>query len=202
MSIPYVLGEHQPFSCSPYLFSDKNKNTFFKRMMFDNAKPKIGLVWSGAIKLNESKYSNDRRNIDISYFKKFKFFENFEFYSLQKGEPAESLLKVCKKNGWNGPNIIDLTSYISDFSDTAALIDNLDLVISVDTSTAHLAGAMGKTVWLLNRYDTCWRWLDNNSEESILYPSIKIFRQPNHNYWETVIDKVFDELKNLQKSYI
>jgi len=66
---------------------------------------------------------------------------------------------------------------LNDFSDTAALIENLDLVITVDTSTAHLAGALGKPVWLMNRFDTCWRWFLGR-EDTPWYPTFRIFRQP------------------------
>jgi hypothetical protein len=77
---------------------------------------------------------------------------------------------------------------------------NLDLIISVDTSTAHLAAAMGKSVWLLNRYDTCWRWLDDGRTDSPWYPSIRLFRQPKPNDWESVINEVCVELKKLTSS--
>lgn len=64
-----------------------------------------------------------------------------------------------KRGNWDGPEIIDFTSQLKDFSDTAALMESLDLLITVDTSTAHLAGSLGKPVFILNRFDTCWRWL-------------------------------------------
>jgi ADP-heptose:LPS heptosyltransferase len=82
---------------------------------------------------------------------------------------------------------------LHNFSDTAALIENLDLVISVDTSTAHLAGAIGKPVWILNRRDSCWRWLlDRN--DSPWYPSAKLFRQRISSDWNKVMEDVKSEL--------
>ena len=72
------------------------------------------------------------------------------------------------RSKWHGPDIVDFTSLLDDFSDTAALIDNLDLVISVDTATAHLAGAMGKPVWILNRFDTDWRWLLGSERQPLV----------------------------------
>jgi ADP-heptose:LPS heptosyltransferase len=72
-------------------------------------------------------------------------------------------------------------------------VDQLDLVISVDTSVAHLAGALGKPVWLLNRYDTCWRWL-SAGDRSVWYPSMKIFRQRSAGEWDEVIARVQAEL--------
>ena len=89
----------------------------------------------------------------------------------------------------------DHTADIHDFADTAALIENLDLIISVDTSTAHLAGAMGKPVWLLNRFDTCWRWFLDR-EDSPWYPSMRIFRQPTPGDWTTVIQNVTAALRD------
>ena len=82
---------------------------------------------------------------------------------------------------------------LKDFSDTAALVMNLDLVIAVDTSTAHLAASLGKPVWLLNRYDTCWRWLLER-EDSPWYPSIKIYRQSTWGDWDGVMQKVRADL--------
>src|SRR5882672_11984440 len=80
-----------------------------------------------------------------------------------------------------------------DWTETAALIDALDLVISVDTAVAHMAGALGKPVWLLNRYNTDWRWLLNRSD-SPWYSSMRIFRQPKMNDWDTVVAAVRHEL--------
>jgi len=73
------------------------------------------------------------------------------------------------------------------------LIENLDLVISVDTSTAHLAGALGKPVWVLNRFDTCWRWLLER-DDSPWYPSLKLYRQESIGNWDSVVDKVKTDL--------
>ncbi len=88
---------------------------------------------------------------------------------------------------------------LHDFADTAALIDSLDLVISVDTSVAHLAGALGKPVWLLNRFDTCWRWL-HNRDDSPWYPSLRQFRQPALGDWDSVISRVRDALRRLAQT--
>jgi ADP-heptose:LPS heptosyltransferase len=74
------------------------------------------------------------------------------------------------------------------------LIEALDLVISVDTAVAHLAGALGKPVWVLNRFDACWRWLLDR-EDSPWYPTMRLFRQPAHGDWDSVIQKVVVELR-------
>ena len=88
----------------------------------------------------------------------------------------------------------DFTADLHDFEDTAALIVNLDLVISVDTAVAHLAGALGKPVWLLNRFDTDWRWLLNR-DDSPWYPTLRQFRQPHPGDWDSVICAARDALQ-------
>ena len=116
-----------------------------------------------------------------------------DFYSLQKGALAEAELTDLISMQWSGPHIRNYAADLKDFSDTAALIANLDLVISVDTSTAHLAAAMGKPTWILNRYDTCWRWLLNRTD-SLWYPSVKLYRQSKIGQWEDVINTVKNDL--------
>ena len=126
---------------------------------------------------------------------------NADFYSLQKGQPAESELSELKAAGWGGPEIKDFTDQLHDFSDTAALIANLDLVISVDTSTAHLAAALGKRVWILNRFDTCWRWLLDRPD-SPWYPTVTLFRQPAIGDWGSVIAEVTKKLSEIKMGSI
>ena len=118
--------------------------------------------------------------------------------SLQKGDPAESELVEVQKNGWDGPNIINYTSELNDFTDTAALIENLDLVIAVDTSTAHLAAALGKPTWILNRFDTCWRWLKER-KDSPWYPSVRLFRQQKQGGWDGVLSSMQVALNDITK---
>jgi ADP-heptose:LPS heptosyltransferase len=104
------------------------------------------------------------------------------FVSLQKG-PAGAEARAA------GFELLDPMDQARDFADTAALVANLDLVISVDTSVVHLAGAMGKPVFLLDRYDNCWRWLSGR-EDSPWYPTLRIFRQRRSGEWGPVIERV------------
>ncbi len=83
----------------------------------------------------------------------------------------------------------DWTDELTDFAETAALVETLDLVIGVDTAVVHLAGAMGKPVWLLNRFDTCWRWL-RDRDDSPWYPTLRQFRQTAPGDWESVVARV------------
>jgi ADP-heptose:LPS heptosyltransferase len=109
-------------------------------------------------------------------------------FSLQKGDGAKQAGKASTEL-----RLIDHTAEIDDFADTAALVSALDLVVSVDTSVAHLAGAMGKPVWLLSRRDGCWRWLLDR-DDSPWYPSMRIFRQESRGDWKPVVARVASEL--------
>jgi len=178
-----------PFS-SGYLTVDNNKITKWKKIIKfeNNDKLKVGIVWSGG----ENHTVNYVRNIsfkEIAHLSQF----DIDFISLQKGNSAESEIN---KNLWSNNNFYNFSNFIDDFSDTAALISMLDLVISVDTSVAHLAGAMGKKTWILNRYNTCWRWMINRVD-SPWYSSIKIFRQSQDKNWDTVIKDISSELYKL-----
>ncbi len=101
---------------------------------------------------------NERRNVPLAKLAALKGVD-VEFFSLQKGKLAEAELAELVSQNWDGPAIIDFTNELDDFADTAALMDNLDLIVTVDTSTAHLAGALGKPVWILVRFESDWRYL-------------------------------------------
>jgi ADP-heptose:LPS heptosyltransferase len=93
--------------------------------------------------------------------------------------------------------LIDLTADLTDFSDTAAMISHLDLVITVDTAVAHVAGAMGKTVWVLLPFVPDWRWM-RNREDSPWYPTMRLFRQKTMGDWADVMQRVAEALCTLQ----
>jgi hypothetical protein len=161
------------------------------KMQGDNSKLKVGLVWQG-----NPKHNNDmNRSIPFNYFSVFTQLSDITFYSLQKDKGSEQL-----KNLPIGMKFVDLTEEINDFSDTAALIENLDLTISVDTSVAHLAGALGKSVWTLIPYKKSdWRWMINR-EDSPWYPTMRLFRQPQRGDWNSVMERVSEELQKLISS--
>jgi len=112
--------------------------------------------------------------------------------SLQEPESHDKQLKPDQR-----VKVVDWMNEMKDFADTAALIACLDLVISVDTSVAHLAAAMGKPVWLLHRFAGCWRWL-RNREDSPWYPSMRIFTQKERGNWDEVLSRVLIELENTE----
>ena len=178
----------------PYLHVDQAKASVWAHKLGPKSRPRVGLVWSGGFRADrpDLKAVNERRNIPLAGLSPL-FRLNCDFYSLQKGEPAESELADLMASGWAGRNLIDHTGSLADFSDTAALIEQMDLVISVDTSTAHLAGALGKPVWIINRFDACWRWLLNR-HDSPWYPTARIYRQDAPGAWEPVIDRVVSDL--------
>jgi ADP-heptose:LPS heptosyltransferase len=117
--------------------------------------------------------------------------EGIHLYGLQKGDAASQAQEL------SGVFDVDnLGEEFTDFSDTAAAVESLDLVISVDTSVAHLAGAMGKPVWVLIPFAPDWRWMLER-EDSPWYPSMRLFRQPKRGEWDAVFQRVAGELHAL-----
>jgi hypothetical protein len=199
MSLPlaFKTNKNSIPNTTPYLKPQKAKDEYWKSKLSAIKRPKVGLVWSGGFRPNNPELwgVNQRRNIPFELMSKLNQ-EGIEFFSLQKGEGVESELKAHKERFWDTGNFHDYTELLINFSDTAALIYQLDLVISVDTSTAHLAGALGKPVWILNRYDNCWRWL-SEVETSDWYPSARLFRQKVAGEWGDLIHAARDQLYQL-----
>ncbi|HEY1922165.1 MAG TPA: glycosyltransferase family 9 protein, partial [Tepidisphaeraceae bacterium] len=134
-----------------------------------------GLVWSG----NAANRNDRNRSIPLSKFEPLAATNRFQFHSLQIAAPPAN----------TGIAVIDHSAELKDFADTAALIANLDLVISVDTAVAHLAAAMGKKVWLLLPFPPDWRWLLDRAD-SPWYPTVRLFRQTTPGEWESVIGEL------------
>jgi tetratricopeptide (TPR) repeat protein len=200
LSLPLLFGttlESIPASI-PYLDSDPLKKDNFQKFLGVSPLLKVGLIWNGGFRADapELWQINRRRNIEFDQMAALKDVPGVDFYSLQKGDPAESELRSRKDKAW--PNLINCVDLLNDFSDTAALMECLDLIISVDTSSAHLAGALGKPVWILNRFDSCWRWLRDRGD-SPWYPTAKIYQQKTPGDWEGVIARVKVDLTALVK---
>jgi hypothetical protein len=172
----------------PYLKSDpKLSEVWNKRLESEKTGRRIGLAWAGA-----STHPNDRnRSIHLSQFAPLAGTPDAIYFSLQKGEATKQVPPAGMV--WR-----DFTSDITDFADTAALLENLDLLITVDTSVAHLAGAMGKRVWLLLPFVPDWRWLLHR-EDSPWYPTMRIFRQLTLGDWPGVMSRVTEELKEFKR---
>lgn len=169
-----------------YLSANECKVKYWRKQL-DEKDYKVGLVWAG----NSSHVNDKKRSIALQRFAPLAELPGIQLYGLQKGEAAKQDGEIC-------PSILrrNLGEHFEDFSETAGAIQNLDLVISVDTSVAHLAGAMGKPVWTILPFAPDWRWLLKR-KDSPWYPTMKIFRQPEPGDWESVIDQVKDELQAL-----
>lgn len=173
----------------PYLRAEPDKVAAWARWLGDGRRPRVGLAWSGAAPAHQPELI--RRNIPLQMLAPLARV-GVDFVSLQKGE-AEGELAALAAAGWDGPDLLDPAADLHDFSDTAALIENLDLVITVDTAVAHLAGALGKPVWILNRFDNCWRWMRGRSDNP-WHPTARLFRQPTFGDWAPVVQEVAEAL--------
>ncbi|HWU83206.1 MAG TPA: tetratricopeptide repeat protein [Methylophilaceae bacterium] len=196
MSMPLAFGttiDNIPDQL-PYLRSPANRvQHWAERLQASGASGlRVGLVWAGGSRLRDDR----QRSIPLTKFAGLLHVKGVSWVSLQKEWRAEDT------DGTAEPaSLIDWMPEIFDFADTAALIDNLDLVISVDTAVAHLAGALGRPVWLLNRYAGDWRWMYER-EDSPWYPGMRIFNQTAHDDWDDVLQRVEARLQELASSAV
>lgn len=169
-----------------YLNADKEKINLYKEKYFKNTGFKVGIAWHAT-------GLNNIRTAALKYFLKLAQLPNIKLYSLQKGLGAEQL----KSSSYE---ITDLGATFQDFSDTAAAIENLDLVISVDTVIPHLSGAMEKPTWILLPFIPDYRWGMNlkiaSLESTPWYHSCRLFRQKETDNWSEVMERVFESLKS------
>jgi tetratricopeptide (TPR) repeat protein len=189
MSLARVLNinEHNIPYKDKYLKADPKKVKKFKEMYFNNDKFKIGIVWQC-----KNIYPADffRSIPDISYLLPITKIPGVKVYSLQKGEAQEQLKGLPVE-------ITDLGAAFKDFSDTAAAIENLDLVISVDTSVVHLSGALGKDTLVLIEHLADWKWLLDR-DDSIWYEKVRLFRQDKNKNWEYAVNNA---VKHITQTY-
>jgi tetratricopeptide (TPR) repeat protein len=196
LSLPMALGTtlaSVPAS-SAYLRSDPALAERWAQRLGERSGLRVGLVWAGGERAGQPDVwrAGLRRNIPLQALAPLKL-AGANFYSLQKGAAAEAELAALQAAGWAGPQIIDHSAALEDFAETSALIEQLDLVIAADTAVAHLAAALGKEVWLLNRFDGCWRWLLER-EDSPWYPSLTVFRQQVPGDWSGVVEEIRQRL--------
>jgi len=151
----------------------------------------VGLVWAGDPHQDDARWrhADTRRSVPLHGFAPLLDLPGLRLVSLQKGAAAEQ----AGRAPFAGRMWTDDIQAAADFADTAALVQRLDLVISVDTAVAHLAGALGVPVWVLSRFDGCWRWLLDR-EDSPWYPTARILRQPALGDWEPVLRRLTDDL--------
>jgi Flp pilus assembly protein TadD len=168
----------------PYLHADEDLAQQWSQHI-QNDDFKVGLVWAGS----PTHRRDLERSLNLEQLAPLTQLQGVTFYSLQMGPAAQQIA-----NAPAGMKIIDLGKEIIDFADTAAIIANLDLVISVDTAVAHLAGALGKPVWVLLYYPAEWRWLLDR-DDSPWYPTMRLFRQGSDRDWSMVIQRLISALK-------
>jgi tetratricopeptide (TPR) repeat protein len=191
MSLPLALGARveDADACVPYLTADPRDVAGWAARLGPARGLRVGLVWAGAPRPGALAAATDeRRSFPLETFAPLAAPEGVQFFSLQKGLAAEQLTQA-RQNGWAGPQIVDHTAELHDFADTAAFVANLDLVVTCDTSVAHLVGAIGKPVWILSRFDGCWRWLFGR-DDTPWYPNARLFRQDAPGDWAGVVDRV------------
>lgn len=188
MSLPRLFGttlETIPATI-PYLRADPALVQAWRARLAERPGRRVGLAWAGGQRPDNPHAAaiDRRRSIPLADLAPLSAVGDRAFVSLCLGRdetPADG--------GW----LYDPSGHIGDFADTAALMESLDLVIAVDTAAAHLAGALGRPVWLLNRHDTCWRWL-RDRDDSPWYPTLRQFRQPVAGDWASVIARVGEAL--------
>jgi len=178
LSLPFTLGVMEPLPMPrAYLHANPALRREWQERLAPRAARRVGIAWAG----NPLHDTDDLRSIALEKLAPLFRIEAVSFYSLQIGE------NIVPRP------LIDLTAAIADFADTAALLAELDLVISVDTAVAHLAGAMGRPVWTLLPFVPDWRW-GLGREDTPWYPTMRLFRQPVPGDWGSVVQRVASEL--------
>lgn len=187
MSLPGIVGttlETVPASI-PYLTPPSDTHLCLDLQgQSHTPRLKVGLVWSGGHLYKK----NQSRSCPLKHFQPLLQLPDIAYYSLQKGIAQTGLAEL----GWDA-QVQELGSQLNDLADTAAAIAQLDLVITVDTSIAHLAGALGKPVWVLLTYLPDWRWMLHR-EDTPWYPTMRLFRQTEPDDWQGVLDQVSQAL--------
>jgi tetratricopeptide (TPR) repeat protein len=174
----------------PYLSVSAERMNVWKGRLPDTEKPRIALAWAG-----NSQFRGDRRrSIGLAALAPLLSVPDVQFISIQKDlrEGDDDILR-------NHPELVVLGPELRDFSDTAAVMSQVDLVISSDTAVVHLAGALGRPVWMLLEYVPDWRWMIDR-EDSPWYPTARLFRQRRAGDWEGVVASVSDELQRFERA--
>lgn len=185
LSLPHRLGidARGLAMASPYLHAPEDRLAAWQARLHDVPRPRVGLAWS-VLARDVHGFVTKHKSIPPHVLAPLVAGGGASFATLQpgmQGDPAAF--------GRHASAIVDVRASIRDFADTAALIAQLDLVISADTAVAHVAGALGKPVWMLDRYNTCWRWRAA-PDTSPWYPSMRIFRQSRFGDWSDVATRV------------
>jgi Flp pilus assembly protein TadD len=177
----------------PYLRADPERVEVWRARLQELVQPctrRVGIVWAG-----RATHNNDlNRSVTLSAFAPIAALDGVTLISLQKGAAQSAVADYFGR-----APLINLGPELADFADTMAIIEALDLVVTVDTATAHLAGAMGKPVWILLPHAPDWRWLLNR-DDSPWYPTARLFRQPCADDWGSVTYRIATALSELGSS--
>lgn len=184
MDLPGLFGtsENTIPASVPYIYADSAKAAHWRQELA-GPELKVGIVWAGS-----TRHANDHnRSCGLEKLVSMCEIECVRLYGLQTGKPARQAV---------GTSVVNLGEKFEDFTDTAAAIESLDLVISVDTAVLHLAGAMGKPTWAVLAFAPDWRWMLDRADNP-WYPNVRLFRQTVWGDWDSVLQKVAQELKVL-----
>jgi len=192
LSLPRYLkiSPKNPIISEAYIFSSEELNKKWKNILSQERKPIIGINWQGNPEMEKRSYHG--RSIPLETFSILCNQNELSILSLQKGFGSEQLDHCSFKN-----KFVECQAQIDstwDFLENAAIIENCDLIITCDTSIAHLAGGMGKKVWLLLKDIPFWTW-GLEGENTFWYPSMKLFRQKERNNWDEVMERVSNAIK-------
>ncbi|CAM2152384.1 Glycosyltransferase 9 family protein [Pararobbsia alpina] len=184
LSLPFAFRTdwHNIPNVTPYIEADIERVNAWNHRLGPKTRKRIGIAWSG----NPHHVNDRRRSIELSTLLPI-FDRNVQWVSLQKAVRARDWATLEQTP------LLDVEAHLNDFADTAALIESLDLVISVDSAVAHLAGALNRPVWLLLTDPAEWRWLDDRSD-SPWYPTARLFRQSAPGQWQDVVNAVRDAI--------
>lgn len=182
MSLPRILGVQSPdlVPQDPYLLVDDAQMARYRAQLREFPKPWIGLTWSG----NPQLQTNAKRSLAAQQVVSLRREMPGTWFSLQRGVPSIA-----------GSGLVSIEEESSSMDGVAALIANLDLVLTVDTSIAHLAGALGQPVWTLLSYSADWRWM-TETNRSVWYPSMSLFRQQQRGNWDAVVRNVRNAIED------
>jgi TPR repeat/Glycosyltransferase family 9 (heptosyltransferase) len=201
MSLPRILGttvETIPAKI-PYIGVDQGLVAHWRKKLtaLPPSRLLVGVCWAGMNRSTNLAASaiDARRSMNLAQMAELARVPGISWVSLQKGTEEAQVARPPY-----GMTIGDWVSEFEDFADTAAVISCLDLVITVDTAIAHVSAALGKPTWMMNRFDTCWRWFDHEREDSPWYPGVvRLFTQTTPGDWDGVLVRVAKELNDLPR---
>jgi ADP-heptose:LPS heptosyltransferase len=188
MSLPLAFGTRRETIPSevPYLTANAERVQAWRQRLGSRSRRRIGIAWSG----NPAQPDDRLRSIPGERLSPLLQRQGCEFHTVQTGLTATDAERFTQLGGY------DYSAELYDFGETAALMTVLDLVISVDTAPAHLAGALARPTWLLLQSNADWRWMRDRTD-SPWYPTMRLFRQPNPGDWDSVIAAVGRALDEL-----